>query len=106
MGGRKRPTVSQLEKRIRKEAETPKKEERGERKFSLEYEQSGAPTEASLASIEKEVSKWRYATPFTVASRFNIRISTAKRVLKALEEAGTLRLVDGNRRVRIYVPAK
>ncbi len=105
MGGKKRPTVSQLEKKVRKELEgkSPDKGEKGGFKPKLTSE--GALTQASMKEILREISKWPYITPFLLSSRFGLKISAAKQVLSSLEEQGAIKLVDFNRRVRIYVPS-
>ncbi|MCD6358064.1 MAG: 30S ribosomal protein S25e [Thermoprotei archaeon] len=106
MGGKKRPTISQLEKRWRKELES-KLRKRGEEegRFELQLTKEGRVSQASVDAVSREVVKWPYVTPYQVSSRFGVKISTAKRILKRLEEQGVLKLVDANRRVRIYVPA-
>jgi len=43
-------------------------------------------------------------TPYTVASRFNIRISTAKDFLEQLEQSGAVELVSGSHNIKIYKP--
>ncbi|MEM0042587.1 MAG: hypothetical protein QXN94_02775 [Thermofilaceae archaeon] len=105
MGGKKRPTISQLEKRARREQEKSSKQQdasRGKPKITLSNE--GRVTQASLDAIFKEISRATYITPYMLHSQYGLRISEAKRVLKALEEQGLLKLVSGNRRVKIYVP--
>ena len=103
MGGKKRPTISQLEKRVMKEQEKTQKEE-SRSKPKMSFTSEGRLTQVSLDAIYREISKLPYVTPFIVHNQFNLRISEAKRVLSALEQQGLLKLVDANRRVRIYVP--
>ncbi|MEM1509414.1 MAG: hypothetical protein QXY49_05290 [Thermofilaceae archaeon] len=105
MGGKKRPTVSQLEKRMKKELES-KSSEKGEKGgFKAKLTDEGALTQASMNEILKEISKWSYITPFLLSSRFGLKISAAKQVLGSLEGQGVIKLVDSNRRTRIYVPS-
>lgn len=101
-GGKKRPTVSQLEKRAKKEQE--KKEEGRKPQMKLQAS-TGELTEASLESIIKEVKRMRYVTPYVLSSRFGITISRAKKVLRELASRGVLAPYDLNHRVPIYVPA-
>ncbi|MEM0087434.1 MAG: 30S ribosomal protein S25e [Thermofilum sp.] len=103
-GGKKRPTVSQLEKRVKKEQEKEKKEESRKPQMKLQAS-TGELSEASLESIIKEVRKMKYVTPYVVSSRFGITISRAKRVLRELAARGVLVPYDLNHRVPIYVPA-
>lgn len=104
MGGKKKPTISQLEKRAKREQEKSAKQEAPRSKPKITLSNEGRVTQASLEAIFKDISKATYITPYTLHSQYGLKISEAKRVLKALEEQGVLRLVGGNRRVRIYVP--
>lgn len=105
MGGKKRPTISQLEKRIAKEqAARAGKQEESRPKLKVTGE--GALTQASIDAVYRELAKLPYVTPYLVSSMFGLKLSTAKRTLRELESRGALKLVDANRRVRIYVPAK
>ena len=107
MGGKKRPTISQLEKRWRRELESrSRKGETEDKRFKLKLTEEGKVSQVSLDRIAKEVIKWPYVTPYQLASRFGMKISTARRVLRTLESRGALKFVDGNRRVLIYVPER
>jgi ribosomal protein S25 len=44
-------------------------------------------------------------TPYTVATRFGIRISAAKDYLEELEANGSVQLVSGSHNIKIYKPA-
>jgi len=63
----------------------------------------GLPEEI-LSKVRGDLRRERYLTPFKVAQRYDVSVSTAKRILKALEEEGLLRRVGGTRRTPIYVP--
>ncbi|MEM0008979.1 MAG: 30S ribosomal protein S25e [Thermofilum sp.] len=104
MGGKKRPTVSALEKRATKEETTKKKEESKKPQMKLEAS-TGNLTEVSLEQIIKELKGLRYITPYVLASRFSIKLSRAKKTLKELELRGLVVAVDRNSKVPIYVPA-
>jgi len=52
-----------------------------------------------------EIKKMKALTPFTVASRFNLRISVAKDLLEQLEQKGVIRFVSRSRNLKIYTPA-
>mgnify|MGYP001773109631 CR=1 FL=1 len=103
-GGKKKPTVSQLEKRMKKEQEQAKKEEARKPQMKLQAS-TGELTEASLDAIVKEVRKMKYVTPYVLSTRFGITISRAKRVLRELASRGVVVPYDVNHRVPIYVPA-
>ncbi|MCS7104685.1 MAG: hypothetical protein NZ954_03875 [Thermofilaceae archaeon] len=106
MGGKKRPSISQLEKRVQKEQESKTSKQEGGGKPKLKVTGEGALTQTSVDVIYRELAKLPYATPYQVSSMFGIKVSEAKRVLRRLEEQGALKLLDANKRVKIYVPAK
>ena len=43
-------------------------------------------------------------TPYTVASRFNLRLSVARDVLKDLERRNIVEYVSGGKNLKIYKP--
>jgi len=45
-----------------------------------------------------------HLTPFTLAQRYDVTISVAKKILRILEEEGLIVRVGGTRRSPIYVP--
>ncbi|RLE65915.1 MAG: 30S ribosomal protein S25e [Thermoprotei archaeon] len=106
MGGRKRPTLSQLEKRMRREREAGKKKGKERKTYEMKLTSKGFLTEVSLDQIINEVGKMPYITPYVIASKFGLKISRAKVVLRELEKRSIIIAVDKNRRVPIYVPAQ
>lgn len=105
MGGKKKLSLKQMER-----AQTKKDEEEKEKK---KKEKSGGPPKEKKPSaiampdlenekIIGELKKMRVLTPYAVATRFNIRISTAKDFLEQLEENGKIQLVSGNHNIKIY----
>jgi len=72
-----------------------------------EYIQALLETGLTPDLIEKargELVREKYVTPFKVAQRYGIKVSTARRLLRILAGEGLLSLVSGTRRTRIYVP--
>ena len=106
MGGKKRPTISQLEKRMRREREAAKKKTKERKTYEMKLTSKGFLTEVSLDQIAGEVVKMPYVTSYVLASKFGLKISRAKVALRELESRGILVAVDKNRRVPIYIPAK
>lgn len=101
MGGAKKKTLSQMEKeRLRREREEAKRRER-ERAAAERKERAIFPPKPS-EELVKEVSKLDVLTPYSVASRLNLRLSAAKSLLKELESRGLVKLVQGNARLKIY----
>ena len=54
--------------------------------------------------IANDVKKSKYVTPFTLSEKYEIKISTAKKILKILEMRGILKLYSSGSRTPIYVP--
>ena len=106
MGGKKKPTISQLEKRMRKINERKKTQGKEHKKVKMSLSTKGALTVKSLDLLYKEIARNRVITPYAVSDQFKIKIGVAKRALKDLERKGLIKLVDKNRRVSIYVPTK
>ena len=50
--------------------------------------------------------KMRVLTPYTVASRLNLRLGVAKDLLEDLHRRGLITYVSGGRNIRIYKPAE
>lgn len=102
-GGKKRPTVSAMEKRTKKTAEG-KKEEGGKKPQMKLSGTTGELTEVSMEALIKDIKGLKYVTPYVLASRLGLKLSRAKRVLRELENRGILVAVDKNSRVPIYAP--
>jgi len=102
MGGKKKLSLKQMERmQVRKDEEERKKKE----KAGLSKEKKPStiiPPDPKSEKIVGELKKMRVLTPYTVASRFNIRISAAKDFLEQLEENGVIQLVSGNHNIKIY----
>ena len=103
MGGRKKPSISQLEKRARREGKGKKKDDK--KKVEMEFNAQGELTDISVDHIIKDIKKMKYITPYILHTRFGLKISRAKKVLRQLEEQGVVKAYDKNHRVPIYVPA-
>lgn len=102
MGGAKKKTLSQMEKeRLRREREEAAKRRERERAAAERKERGILPPKASEGLV-KEISKLDVLTPYSVASRFDLRLSAAKSLLRELESKGLIKLVQGNARLKIY----
>jgi small subunit ribosomal protein S25e len=104
MGGKKKLNLKQMERmQGKKDAEDKEKKKK---------EKGGAPKERKASSViapdaksDKvigELKKMHVLTPFTVATRFNIRISAAKDLLDQLQDNGSIQMVSGNHNIKIY----
>jgi small subunit ribosomal protein S25e len=106
MGGKKKLGLKQMERmqdrRDEDEKDKGKKEKAGPPK---ERRTIGViPPDAKNEKIVSEVKKMNVLTPAVVASRFNVRISAAKDFLEQLEQNGTVQLVSGSHKIKIYKP--
>jgi len=102
MGGKKKLSLKQMERmQVKKDEEEKKKKEKtGALKEKKPF--GIIPPDPKSEKIVGELKKMRVLTPYTVASRFNIRISTAKDFLEQLEENGVIQLVSGSHNIKIY----
>lgn len=55
---------------------------------------------------EREVKSMDYITPFSLAQKLSVSLSTARKILKMLEQSKAVEIVSRNRRSPIYVPKK
>jgi small subunit ribosomal protein S25e len=100
-GGKKKLSLSQMEKaqekKPEKKKETKSSGSTGERKIP-----DISMPDATSGKVVDEVKKLKVLTPYSVASRFNVRISVAKDFLDELEKRGAIRLVSRGRNIRVY----
>jgi ribosomal protein S25 len=106
MGGKKKLGLKQMERmqtrKDEEEAEKKRKEKAGSPK---EKKTIGViPPDAKNEKVVSEIKKMNVLTPYSVASRLNIRISAAKDFLEQLEENGAVQLVSGSHNIKIYKP--
>ena len=112
MGSRKKLSLKQTEKMQARQASkqsTTKKTGKGGKSSG-----SSGAVEKKVAGIippnprnEKtisEIKKLKVLTPYTVASRFDIRLSLARDLLEELEQRGVIQYVSGSKNIKIYKP--
>ncbi len=104
MGSKKKLSLKQTEKM---------QDRKSERK---ESKPSGSPSKREKKTtgiilpdprsekIINQIKKMKTLTPFSVASRFNLRISMAKDLLEELEQQGVIKFVSRSRNLKIYTP--
>lgn len=104
MGGKKKLTLKQMERmQMRKGEEEKKKKEKEKAAAPKEKKPAGILIpDIKSGKILEELKRMRVITPYAVASKFNIRISTAKDLLEQLESNGLVQLVSGNHDIKIY----
>jgi len=108
MGGAKKRSLAQAEKLQQMQTKKEKGGEKGKTAKAKTTEKSqgdsGLPDVKSKEFIG-ELGKMKAVTPSSVASRFNMKLSTSKGVLEDLAGRGVLTLVAGSNRLRIYTVA-
>ncbi|MDH5450721.1 MAG: 40S ribosomal protein S25 [Candidatus Bathyarchaeota archaeon] len=112
MGSRKKLSLKQAEKMQARQAKkqsttkkTGKAGKSGGSSGAAEKKAAGIilPNARSEKTV-KEIKKLKVLTPYTVALRFDIRLSVARELLQELEQKGAIRWVSGSKNVKIYKP--
>ncbi|MDH5437861.1 MAG: hypothetical protein OEX76_03055 [Candidatus Bathyarchaeota archaeon] len=102
MGSKKRLTLKQMEK-------TRKKKEQKESVSSRSATEKKAAGIVSPDPRNKKVvdqlKKMRVLTPYTVATRLDLRLSVARDLLENLEKQGVVEFVSGSKNLKIYKPS-
>jgi small subunit ribosomal protein S25e len=97
----KKPSISQLEKK------TARAREGGAAASSEAREKAVASIiPPPIDDVVEFLREQPYVTPNLLAEKFGVRISIARQVLRDLAGKGFVRLVVGNRRLKIYAPIK
>lgn len=104
MGGKKKPSMKQMEKTTEKKDEKEKKGGKKEGPPSERRAPGITPPDARNEKTIGEIKKMKAVTPYAVATRFNIRLSVAKDFLDELAQRGVIQYVSGNRGLKIYKP--
>lgn len=107
MGGKKKLGLKQMERMQQKRDEEDKAKGKKKEKAAPPKERRPigvVPPDAKNEKIVNEVKKMNVLTPYSVASRFNVRISAAKDFLEQLEQNGAVQLVSGSHKIKIYKP--
>lgn len=55
-----------------------------------------------IEKVEREVKNSKYVTPYLISEKFEVKISTAKKILRLLVEKGVIKLYSGGGRSPIY----
>lgn len=84
---------------------------RKKRKWGKSFEYTSHSRQLNLDSgsqetVENEIIKMRAITPSMIASRYDIRVSTANQLLQDMSRRGKLRLTIDTRRLKVYEPVE
>lgn len=102
MGGARKKSISQM---VKAQAFDSKKEGKKGAKATRSAEKGeAAPQSLDIESKEflEEIRKMGAITPYAVASRFGVKIGTAKEALRRLSSRGILQTAGGNNRIKIF----
>lgn len=103
LGGKKKLTLKQMERTQAKRDEVSKKGKTGG--LTPEKKAPGiVPPDSKSEKVVSELKKMKALTPYTVATRFNLRLSAAKDLLDELAQHGIIELVSGSKNLKIYKP--
>lgn len=101
MGGKKKLSLKQMERMQAKSDEQKRKEKTAAARKEKKTPGIIPPSPKDKKTVG-ELKKLRVLTPYAVASRFNLRLSTAKDFLEQLEEHGIVQLVSRSHNIKIY----
>jgi small subunit ribosomal protein S25e len=102
MGGKKKLSLKQMEKSEKKKA-APKEK----RSTPASTEKKAVPGITSSLTGDKmaaELKKLKVLTPYSVASRFELRLSVAKEILRDMERKGVIKFISKSRNIIVYAP--
>jgi len=101
MGSKKKLSLKQIKNTQKRKSQEVKK--RKTTSISKKEKPPGIiPPDINNEKRINELKTMRFVTANNVASRFNIRISTAKDFLKRLEEKKLVTFVAGSHKIKIY----
>ena len=104
MGGKKKLSLKQMEKTEKKKA-APKEKRAAPAPAERKAVPGITPPGLTGDKMAAELKKLRVLTPYSVASRFELRLSVAKEVLRDMERKGAIKFISKSRNVTIYAPA-
>ncbi|MEL9990348.1 MAG: 30S ribosomal protein S25e [Thermoproteus sp.] len=109
MGGKKRPTLSQLAKKAEKaQQQQQQAQAKGKKKEEGAAKKAGAQSafDKLVEALSKEIQSVQAITAYDVASKYGVKMTMAIKALRSLKEKGDLVLVSKGHRTEIYVPAR
>ncbi len=82
-----------------------KRKESGSSRSVTEKSTAGiVPPDLKSKKVVDQLKKMRVLTPYTVATRFDLRLSLARDFLEELEKQGIVEFVSGSKNLKIYKP--
>jgi len=105
MGGKKKLSLKQMERMQDKKDEKEKKGGKSGGGLPEKKAPGIVLPDPKSEKVVGEIKKMKAVTPYTVATRFNIRLSVAKDLLDELAQRGVVQYVSGGKNLKIYKPA-
>lgn len=102
MAGAKKKSLRKAEKQQKVKQDKGKKGRRESRSKPADRTVTLENTDFSDEQLRDGLKKMKAITPYTVATQFNIKLSTAKRLLGTMKGQGVLQLVARSRNVQLY----
>lgn len=105
MGGATKKPITSVEKRLkRQQEEAQKKAQKKTTKTGKEVTSKTITIDKdTINKVQEELKKEKIITPYVLASKINVTISVAKKILEELERQGMISQVVKNRRTAVYV---
>lgn len=104
MGGKKKVSLKKMERMQQRKG----KAERAKQRRVLASAEKGStriiPPQFDDKNVMKEIKRMKVLTPYTISSRFDLRLSVAKDFLEELHQRGVVTYVSGGRNIKIYKP--
>ena len=107
MGGKKKLGLKQMERQQVKEDDEKSKDKKKEKAGPPKEKRTIIGVAVPDTKNEKnvaEIKKMNVLTPYSVSTKFSIRISAAKDFLEQLEKNGVVQLVSGSHNIKVYRP--
>ena len=102
MGGAKKKSLKQAEKQQKVKQAKGKKGRKDSRANPADKTVTLENTDFTDRQLRESLKKMNAITPYAVATQFNIKLSTAKRLLGTMKGQGVLQLVARSRNVQLY----
>ena len=105
MGTKGGKPITAIEKRqlkqLKEELRRRREEEKRERRIAL-----GLIDPSIVDKVARDVRSLGVITPFTLCQRYNVKYSTAKKIIKELASRGVLEIMLKSRRIIVAVPKR
>ena len=103
MGGQKKKNISQMEKAQTTQEKKTEKGKKTKGQILAENTKRGIDIpNINDPKIISKIEKFEVLTPYEVSSQLNLKVSSAKKLLRELEKKKKIKMIEGNSRIRVY----